>query len=159
MSPTPRLTTLVRKFEREYNSFPGLLSAIISRESDWDPDAIGAAGEFGLAQLLGSGAIASWELFNAPLADYLDPVNNLRVAAWYLGHRIPELLTHYDLPVTLANIIICYNAGISRAISGDVPSLTLEYIEEIKVSLASSPSLLRLLLAGLLAGTIILSAS
>ena len=127
---------IIQRMERKHNVRKGLLEAVVQRESNFDVQAKGQAGEVGLAQLLTKGgAIADYEQEHTPLDDYRTPENNLEVAAWYLGNRIPRYLKHYKLEESIENIVISYNAGIGRAVSGNVPSLTRGYILEIETAL------------------------
>jgi len=131
-----QIKKLIREKELKHGVIRGLLEAVVDRESDFRIDAKGQAGEVGLAQLLTKGgAIADYEQEHEPLEDYRDPESNLEVAAWYLGNRIPRYLRYYDLEESIKNIIISYNAGISRAISGDIPTLTAGYVVEIEEAL------------------------
>lgn len=126
------IDSIIGKMERRYAVPSGLLHAVVNRESRFDPNAVGQAGEIGLAQLMRGGAIAEWEQFKTPKAEYSSIENNLEVAAWYLGKRIPDMLRHYEKPVTIENRIIAYNAGISYVLTGTVPALTRGYIDEVK---------------------------
>lgn len=125
-----RITRIATSKAMRYGFDPVLFLAIIARESAFNTAAKGASGEIGLAQLHEAGAIAEWEQFKMPkITDYWAVENNLEVAAWYIGKRIPDMLRHYGKPVTDRNIIIAYNAGISRVISGGTPpKITQDYI-------------------------------
>ncbi len=57
---------------------------------------------------------------------------NTLVASWYFENRIPSLLKHYKLPLTLDNIIWAYNAGIKSVIKGKMPLETYNYINKYK---------------------------
>jgi soluble lytic murein transglycosylase-like protein len=46
-----------------------------------------------------------------------NPETCYMVAYWYLHKRIPQMLRHYQKPVTLDNILISYNAGISYVVN------------------------------------------
>lgn len=51
------------------------------------------------------------------------------VADWYLNKRIPQMLRHFNKPVTDRNIIISYNAGISYVVKDKpLPTITRAYI-------------------------------
>lgn len=126
------IVKLIQQKAAKYGVPSGLLTAIVQRESAFDVNARGADNEVGLAQLLRGGAIAEWEQYKAPLGDYAKPDNNLEVAAWYLGKRIPAMLRHYGKPVTIENRVIAYNAGIGRVLSGEVPGLTKDYVAFVK---------------------------
>jgi len=57
---------------------------------------------------------------------------NTHIAKWYLTERIPQMLKAYKLPLTIENILISYNAGISKTIKGKIPKETQEYINKYK---------------------------
>ena len=146
-----QIINLIARFEREYNIENGFLEAVVSKESSFNPSALGAAHEIGLSQLLPSGALADFEQFHEPLSDYWDIENNLTVAAWYIGKRIPQMLRHFKHPVTRSNIIIAYNWGIGRVGRFPLPAITSAYIEYVNAYMGKkkSPALLVLLLAAL----------
>lgn len=59
-----------------------------------------------------------------------EPIFNVKVGRWYLEKRIPQMLRYYKKPVSIRNILICYNAGISYVVSGkNIPSETKAYIQ------------------------------
>jgi len=64
--------------------------------------------------------------------DLFDSYYNQLVANWYFYTRIPQLLRHYHKPVTLENILIAYNAGISAVVKGYCPRETKNYIAKYK---------------------------
>lgn len=51
------------------------------------------------------------------------------VADWYLNIRIPQLLKHYNKPITIETILWCYNAGIGNLLKGIMPKETRNYIK------------------------------
>jgi soluble lytic murein transglycosylase-like protein len=57
---------------------------------------------------------------------------NIRVGTWYLKKRIPQLLRAYEEPLTLRNVLICWNAGIyyvnEKGVS--LPYQTQRFIED-----------------------------
>ena len=132
MYSVEQIKSLIRSFEIDYNIPAGLLEAVISKESNFDPGAVGAIGEIGLAQLRPGGAIADYEMYFPAEPDYFEPEVNLKVAAWYLGEKIPDYLSHFGLPDTIKNRIVAYNAGIGRAVDGVVPEITRKYIRYVK---------------------------
>jgi len=66
------------------------------------------------------------------LDDLFDPQINTKIAKWYLTRRIPQMLRYYKKPVTIENILICYNAGIKYVLKGEIPEETRKYIEKYK---------------------------
>lgn len=61
-------------------------------------------------------------------SDLFTPQINIQIAQWYLNVRIPQMLRHYNRTVSVRNILICYNAGIQKVISGKLPDETRKYI-------------------------------
>ena len=136
---------LIADKEHKYQIPKGLLEAIVWQESKFDIGAVGKAGEIGLGQLLKKGAIASWEKRNPALPDYFDPEQNLEVAAWYLGYRIPEMLKYYEKPINNYNRITAYNAGIGYVIEGSRPQSTDQYQRNVETYLHGRSSVKGLL--------------
>ena len=66
------------------------------------------------------------------LNDLFNPQVNEKIAKWYLTKRIPQMLRYYKKPVTIENILICYNAGIKYVLKGVIPEETKEYIQKYK---------------------------
>lgn len=58
---------------------------------------------------------------------FLGTINTI-IAHWYLEVRIPELLRHFNQPITTQRILWAYNAGIKNVIEGRIPKETREYI-------------------------------
>jgi len=75
--------------------------------------------------------------------DYLDPLANLRVGAWYYGARIPQMLAHYGKPNTWQNRLISYNAGIGYVVNEtaveDLPTYTQNYLDYFSNQMKSRP--------------------
>jgi len=106
-----RFDKLILQAAAHYNVDPALVKAVIWRESNFNPNAVGTVGEIGLMQLRslaaqewaqaeGRGSIVQERLF--------DPETNIRVGTWYLG----KLLKRYrqtDNPIAYA--LADYNAG------------------------------------------------
>ena len=101
----------------EFRLDPEILSAVAWQETRYRPEAVGAAGEIGLLQVMPSTA-ADWAKAHnqqAPSAqDLHDPELNARVAAWYLRAGLNAYAGKSDpLPFALAR----YNAGPTRVAS------------------------------------------
>jgi len=99
-----------------------------------------------LAYNPGSKATGAWQVTPICLADY-NNYNNTQytlkdmfnqgdcyeVAFWYLNKRIPQMLRYYGRPVTIDNILICYNFGIRGIVNGDkLPKETKDYLMRYK---------------------------
>lgn len=69
-------------------------------------------------------AITAEQLFNEAI--------NYKIASWYTAKRIPQLLRHYGIPVTVDNVLYAYNAGIGKMRQGIMPEETREYIAKYK---------------------------
>jgi soluble lytic murein transglycosylase len=96
---------------RKYGVDPALIKAVVWRESRFDPNARGAAGEIGLMQIR-EAAAEEWakaEGMSFFSHQHLyDPAKNVLAGTWYLG----KLLRRYprtDNPVVYA--LADYNAG------------------------------------------------
>jgi len=99
-----------------YNIDPSLISAVVWKESRYDPDVVGAAGEIGLMQLMGPAAL-EWaeahQIDNFKKEDLYHPVTNIFAGSWYLSKAAQQWSHKKDpLPYALAQ----YNAGRSRVI-------------------------------------------
>jgi soluble lytic murein transglycosylase len=92
-----------------------LVKAVIWRESRFDPNKFGGAGERGLMQVSEIAAqewAAEKRLPNFRVEELFDPKTNLEAGAWYLRRAMSHWQTQRDpTPFALAE----YNAGASRA--------------------------------------------
>jgi len=61
-----------------------------------------------------------------------DPFINKQVAKWYLTQRIPLFLRNKGIPITVANILWCYNAGIGNLLKRKIPKETRDYIAKYR---------------------------
>lgn len=95
---------------------PMLVKAVVWRESRFDPQKYGTAGERGLMQV-SEKAANEWarenKIDNFRVEDLFDAKTNLEAGAWYLRRAIEHWEAQPDpLPFALAE----YNAGASRAL-------------------------------------------
>lgn len=95
---------------------PALVKAVIWRESNFRPLAIGSKGEIGLMQVMPKFALKDWAVANkvkTPSDGALsNPEMNIEVGSWYLARAL-RYWRKYDCAVELA---LCeYNAGRTRA--------------------------------------------
>ena len=101
---------------QRYGLDPQLISALIWRESRFDPDCVGPKKEVGLMQVTETAA-REWAIARArPLlarADLFQPATNIEVDVWYLARAVRRWSTARadPLPFALAE----YNAGRSNA--------------------------------------------
>ncbi|MFW6311629.1 MAG: transglycosylase SLT domain-containing protein [Nanoarchaeota archaeon] len=94
-----------------------------------------------------SGASGLYQITNICLNDYnhyhtiqytkdqlFNPEINYKVADWYINKRIPQLLEYYNLPDTVKNRLIAYNAGITKVkaymLNKKIPQETKNYIKK-----------------------------
>lgn len=94
-----------------YGVDPALVKAVVWRETKFNPDAKGRAGEIGLMQIMESAALdwASSEKIDPFEHDYLfDPAMNTSAGAWYLK-KLLKRYTQTDNPIPYA--LADYNAG------------------------------------------------
>ncbi|MBA3544316.1 MAG: transglycosylase SLT domain-containing protein [Chthoniobacterales bacterium] len=94
---------------------PMLVKAVVWRESRFDPNKLGGAGERGLMQV-SEIAAREWveenRIENFRVEELLDPKINLEAGAWYLHRAMRHWQAAKDpTPFALAE----YNAGASRA--------------------------------------------
>ena len=106
---------LIRSVAEEHNLDPMLLKAVVWRESRFDAQKFGNAGERGLMQVSGIAA-QEWasenRVENFRLEELFDPKLNLEAGAWYLRRAVEHWANQPDpIPFALAE----YNAGASRA--------------------------------------------
>jgi soluble lytic murein transglycosylase len=94
---------------------PMLVKAVVWRESRFDPQKLGGAGERGLMQVSELAArewAAERRLENFRAEELFDPKTNLEAGSWYLGRATAHWEQMRDpIPFALAE----YNAGASRA--------------------------------------------
>jgi soluble lytic murein transglycosylase len=94
---------------------PMLVKAVVWRESRFDTQKHGSAGERGLMQVSAKAAdewVRQNKIDNFKLDDLFDPKTNLEAGSWYLRRALDHWQTESDpLPFALAE----YNAGASRA--------------------------------------------
>jgi soluble lytic murein transglycosylase len=94
---------------------PMLVKAVVWRESRFDPQKLGGAGERGLMQVSELAAqewAAERRLENFRVEELFDPKTNLEAGSWYLGRAMAHWEQMRDpVPFALAE----YNAGASRA--------------------------------------------
>src|SRR6266480_3016906 len=105
---------LITTVATEHQLDPMLIKAVVWRESRFDPQKFGSAGERGLMQVT-ENAANEWaretKVENFRVEELFDPKTNLEAGSWYL-HRA---MLHWEqqpdpIPFALAE----YNAGASR---------------------------------------------
>jgi len=106
---------LIRETALRHGIAPGLVKAVIWKESRFRPACVGRAGEMGLMQIT-QGAVTDWrEACGRPMPNRVmcfDPRLNIEIGTWYLA-RAMRTWRHYRSADTLA--LAEYNAGGVRA--------------------------------------------
>ncbi len=106
-----RFDAPIRNAARRHGVSPALVKAVVWRESRFDPDARGKAGELGLMQLMDDAALewASVQRVDGfSHEQVLDPVTNTLAGSYYLAKLLRRYTNTDDaLPYALAD----YNAG------------------------------------------------
>lgn len=101
---------LVVEVADRYGVDPRLIAAVITVESRWDPDAVGAHGERGLMQILPSTGQWLAGVMGLEAYDLSDPATSVEMGTFYLSALIAE---YGSVDVALA----VYNGG-PRAAAG-----------------------------------------
>lgn len=117
-----------------YGVDPALVKAVVWRETKFNPDAKGRAGEIGLMQIMESAALdwASAEMvFPFEHEQLFDPGTNTLAGAWYLKKLLRRYAkTDNPLPYALAD----YNAGrgnVLKWIGGAAATNSEVFIQQI----------------------------
>jgi len=105
---------LIRSIASEHRIDPMLVKAVVWRESRFDPQKFGSAGERGLMQV-SEGAAKEWAQDkrdgNFRVEELFDSKVNLQAGTWYLARAMQRWENQSDpVPFALAE----YNAGASR---------------------------------------------
>jgi len=106
---------LIRAAAAQHHLDPMLVKAVVWRESRFDAQKYGTAGERGLMQVT-ERAANEWardnRIENFRAEELFDPKVNLQAGSWYLARAVQHWKNQADpLPFALAE----YNAGASRA--------------------------------------------
>jgi len=129
-----RFDGAIAEAARRYQIDPALIRAVIWRESDFNPDVRGRAGELGLMQIREAAAsewAAAEHIRNFDHSACADPLTNVLAGSWYLK----RVLRHYNqaddpLPFGLAE----YNAGrgnVLKWLAGDGATNSAAFIKRI----------------------------
>jgi soluble lytic murein transglycosylase len=105
---------LITAVATEHHLDPMLVKAVVWRESRFDPQKFGSAGERGLMQVT-ENAANEWaretKADNFRVEELFDPKTNLEAGSWYLRRASQHWVQQSDpMPFALAE----YNAGASR---------------------------------------------
>jgi peptidoglycan lytic transglycosylase len=129
-----RFDAAIAQAGQRYQLDPALIRAVIWRESDFNPDARGRAGELGLMQIREPAAL-EWakaeHLKNFEHAACLNPLTNVLAGSWYLKRVLRNYGQADDpLPFGLAE----YNAGrgnVLKWLAGGGATNSAAFIESI----------------------------
>jgi soluble lytic murein transglycosylase len=129
-----RFDRFIAEASRRYQIDPHLIRAVIWRESDFDPQALGLAGERGLMQVREPAAL-EWAnaeaLENYRPTDLFDPRTNILAGSWYLARAISRWP---DADRAEVFALAEYNAGRTHARrwARDLPApIAAAFIEKI----------------------------
>jgi soluble lytic murein transglycosylase len=129
-----RFDPVIAEAAKRYQIDSDLIRAVIWKESGFNPDAHGRAGELGLMQIRESAASewAAAERIQAfDHAACLNPLTNVLAGSWYLK----KVLQHYDkADDPLAFGLAEYNAGrgnVLKWLDGDSPTNSAAFIQKI----------------------------
>lgn len=129
-----RFDSAIAAAAKRYQIEPALIRSIIWRESDFNPDVRGRAGELGLMQIRETAALEWASAEHIAAFDHsacLNPLTNVLAGTWYLK----RVLRHYSqaddpLPFGLAE----YNAGrgnVLKWLAGGSATNSAEFIKRI----------------------------
>ena len=124
MSENNRHRRLAAQYAERYGVDPEIFTRLVAKESGWDPDARGAAGEVGYTQIMKETAVNPG-LGVTPIQDRSDPVDNLRFGAEYLG----KLIDYYDGDYNKA--LMAYNGGMGNVDKGTVSKEARSYAADL----------------------------
>jgi soluble lytic murein transglycosylase-like protein len=99
---------------------PAIALGVANQESGFNPNVTGAAGEYGLFQLMP----ATWAQWGGSGNPY-DPTANAEAGIAYLA----DLNTQFD--GDWGNALAAYNAGPGAVQSGNVPASTVNYVNQV----------------------------
>jgi len=120
------------------------IDKIVMIESSGDPNAVNrGSGCIGLMQINPKAALLDFNYYHSTQYTRLDLFNpqiNMRIGQWYITHRIPTMLRHYGIPVTIETVIASYNWGIGHVkrwhkrgmVFAELPRETQNYIKKYR---------------------------
>jgi soluble lytic murein transglycosylase len=129
-----RFDPAIVRVSRQYGLSPGLVKGVVWRESKFNPQARGRAGEIGLMQIR-SLAAQEWAAAETRKRTFegnlFDPETNLQVGTWYLS-KLVKRYGRTDNPVAYA--LADYNAGRSNVLrwnKGPAETNTVLFLTQI----------------------------
>ena len=127
---------LIEKYSKKYGASVNEMNAIAMMESSFRPS-LGVHPDGLSFGLMGITVPAQTE-YNTRTGSFADRKqlnDNIAIACWYWGKRIPQMLKYFEKKNTLRNRTISYNAGISYVVNQkEIPARTLAYIQHMEDS-------------------------
>lgn len=111
---------------------PDIALVIAEKESSYDPNARGAAGEYGLFQIMPP----TWEYLvdkaeraglHIDRSEPFDPVGNIRAGVFYLATVLPGELRGHGVATHFFNLARAYNGGAGNVKRGTVSNAANAY--------------------------------
>jgi hypothetical protein len=137
MSENNRHRRMAAQYAERYGVDPEIFTRLVAKESNWNPNAKGAAGEIGYTQIMAETGINPG-LGVTPIKDRSDPLDNLRFGAEYLG----SLIEYYDGDYNKA--LMAFNGGLGNVDKGTVSKAAQSYAADLlggkEVKSASAPA-------------------
>ena len=137
MSENNRHRRMAAQYAERYGVDPEIFTRLVAKESNWNPNAKGAAGEIGYTQIMAETGLNPG-LGVTPIKDRSDPLDNLRFGAEYLG----KLIERYDGDYNKA--LMAFNGGLGNVDKGTVSKAAQSYAADLlggkEVKSASAPA-------------------
>ena len=124
MSENNRHRRMAAQYAERYGVDPEIFTRLVAKESNWNPNAKGAAGEIGYTQIMAETGMNPG-LGVTPIKDRSDPLDNLRFGAEYLG----ALIEYYDGDYSRA--LMAYNGGMGNVDKGTVSKAARSYASDL----------------------------
>ena len=124
MSENNRHRRMAAQYAERYGVDPEIFTRLVAKESNWNPNARGAAGEVGYTQIMAETGMNPG-LGVTPIKDRSDPLDNLRFGAEYLG----SLIEYYDGDYSKA--LMAYNGGMGNVDKGTVSKAAQSYAADL----------------------------
>jgi hypothetical protein len=124
MSENNRHRRVAAEMAKRYGVDPEIYNRLIAKESSWNPNAKGSAGEIGYTQIMAETAIDPGYGVT-PIKDRSDPIDNLRFGAEYLGALVKEYDGDYN------KALMAYNGGPGNVNKGTISGDAKKYAAEV----------------------------
>ena len=121
-----------KRIAKKYGVDPELFVRLVQKESNFDPNAKGAAGEIGLTQIMYKTGLQPG-LGVKPIEDRGDALDNLRFGAEYLA----ALLEYYQGDYRKA--LMAYNGGMGNVDKGTVLTAAQNYANDLLSNQSGRP--------------------